>query len=46
MTSGFGRVAEIQTGSLTPAHGIGRLGFGKPVLAPGKRFCRSGMKEN
>lgn len=46
MTSGFGSVDEIQTESLTPGHRIRRLSFGKPVLALGKRFCRSVMKEN
>lgn len=46
VTSGFGNVGEIQTGSLAPAHRIRRLGFAKPVLALGKRFCRSVMKEN
>lgn len=46
VTSGSGSVGQIQTGSLTPGHRIRGLGFGKPVLALGKRFCRSVMKEN
>lgn len=46
MTNGFGNVGEIQTGNLTPGHRIRRLGFGKPVLAPGKPFWRPVMKGN
>lgn len=46
MTSGFGNVGEIQTGNLIPGCRIRRLGFGKLVLALGKGFRRSVMKEN